>query len=133
MVGLCDVSVDSVDALDDAPIPLWKPCVCEDWGHVSPVLARVIDQISKRSLSEFYAVDSSLLSHNVAQVACSRPTCRPEIENTISTRDGNFRQPFQYGGSELTPIRVPDSILSISDLDGVFPVDGRPGVLAECG
>src|SRR5207245_8239329 len=60
-------------------------------------------------------------------------TCRPEVENTIPGFDRNFRQPFQHGGSELTPIWVPDPILSISDPCGVFPVDGRPGVLAECG
>jgi len=43
LVRLCDVSVESVDPLDDAPVLFWKPCVSEDWGHISPVLTRVID------------------------------------------------------------------------------------------
>ena len=76
MVWLGDVRIDRVNFLDDTPISGWKSSILENWSHVRPVAAAVVDQISKGSLGEFDAVDCSSLSNNVTYVTGGRATGR---------------------------------------------------------
>jgi len=99
LVWLGDIGVDGIDTLDYAPVFLWKPGVSENRSHVSPVLACIVDQVSEWSLSEFYAVNSSRLPHNIAYVTCSRATSRPKVQNAVALFDRNFGQPVQDSGS----------------------------------
>src|SRR5213593_127379 len=99
LVGLRNVSVDSVDSLNYAPILFRKPGISENRSHVSPILARIIGQVSERSLSEFHTIDSSLPTHKVAHMTCRRATSRPKIKNRIPGPDRDLGEPFQNGGS----------------------------------
>jgi len=90
LVWLGDVRVDCVNFLDDTPVSGRKSSILENWSHIRPVAATVVDQISKRSLGEFYTVDPSSLSNNVTYMTGGSAAGRTEVEDFVPVADRNF-------------------------------------------
>ncbi len=76
LVGLGDITVDTVNLRNNTAISHRKPRVLENRSGIPPVPADIVDKVPKRPLSKLHTIDSSFRPHNISHMAHSGSASR---------------------------------------------------------
>ena len=80
LVGLCDISEDTIDHADKHAVLLWVSRILDDWDDVRTLLSDV-DQIAARPVRKLDGIHSTLLTDQIRHVRHRSAGCGAEIQH----------------------------------------------------